>query len=416
LKQSPVVIVGAGLAGLTCARELQRRGVPFVIHEASDGPGGRVRTDLVDGFRLDRGFQVYLTAYPEGQKQLDYAALRFGRFLPGTLVRYGGRFHRVMDPWREPFAALSNLLNPVGSMADKLRIARLRASCMAGSLEDILQRPESTSMEALLDYGFTSNIIERFFQPFFGGIMLDSQLRPSSRFMEYVFRMMAEGDTVLPALGMGAIPQQLADALPVDSIRYGSRVQAISPSEVKTANGETVPASAVVVATEGPEANRLLPGLAHIDSRKVYSMYFAIEGPPPVPDALVVMNGNLEWPIHNLCVPSVVCPDYAPPGHHLLSVSVLGDPNQGAAVVETRVRSQLARWFGSEANHWRLLRTYRILHAHPYTTPSKLEELPVRLDNGVYICGDHRYFPSINAAMENGRHAGDAVARQIFHA
>lgn len=412
----PVRIAGAGVAGLACARELQRRSIPFVIHEASDAPGGRIRTDLLEGFQLDRGFQVYLTAYPEGQKQLDYKALNFGRFLPGTLVRFGGRFHRVMDPWREPFAALSNLLNPVGSMADKLRIARLRASCMAGSLDDILQRPESTSMEALLDYGFTSNIIERFFQPFFGGIMLDSQLRPSSRFLEFVFRMMAEGDTVLPAQGMGAIPAQLAAQLPPDSILYGSRIQALSSRQVTTQSGETLAASAVVVATEGPEANRLIPLLPHVESRKVYCMYFAIEGDAPVKDALVVMNGNLEWPIHNLCLPSVVCPSYAPPGWHLLSVSILGDPNQGEKMIETRVRNQLARWFGSEANHWRLLRTYRILHAHPHTPATPLLEQPLLLDDGVFICGDHRYFPSLNAALENGRHAGDAVARLIFHA
>lgn len=184
MKLKPVLIVGAGLAGLACALELHNKGIEFVIHEASDGPGGRVRTDFVNGFQLDRGFQVYLTAYPEGRRVLNYEALNFGRFSPGAMVRLSGRFHRVMDPWREPFLALSQILNPVGSMKDKLLVARLRAVSLAGTPDDLLQKPETTSMKALQGYGFSQNMIERFFRPFFGGIMLDSQLQVSSRMLE----------------------------------------------------------------------------------------------------------------------------------------------------------------------------------------------------------------------------------------
>lgn len=413
MKRKPVVIVGAGLAGLGCARELHDKGIEFVIHEASDGPGGRVRTDLVNGFQLDRGFQVYLSAYPEGRRVLDYEALKFGRFSPGALVRLSDRFYRVMDPWREPFLALSQILNPVGNMKDKLLVARLRAVSLAGTPDDLLKKPETTSMQALQAYGFSQNMIERFFRPFFGGIMLDSKLQVSSRMLEYVFRMMAEGDTVLPALGMGAIPLQLASKLPEGSIRYGSRVVGVQANQVMLASGEVLDAPAVVVATEGPEAVRLLPDLAALEARKVMTLYFSIQGPAPILDPIILLNGTLEWPIQNACLPSVVCPTYAPAGQHLMSVTVLGDPPQQDHVVETAVRGQLARWLDRDVSGWKLLRIYRIPNAHPVTKPETIEEKPPQLDNGVFVCGDHRFMASIQAALVNGRHAAEAVAAHV---
>ncbi len=414
MNSHPVAIVGAGLAGLGCALELQRRNIPFQLFEASDSPGGRVRTDSVDGFLLDRGFQVYLTAYPEGQQLLDYPSLRFGRFLPGAMVRLDGRFHRVMDPWREPFAALSQILNPVGSMADKLLVARLRASSLAGRPEDILKRPESSSLQALRRYGFSPNMIDRFFRPFFGGIMLDSSLAVSSRMLEYTFRMMASGDTVLPAAGMGAIPAQLAARLPQSSLHFHSPVASVSPNSIRLLNGETIPASAVVVATEGQNACRLLPGqLPPLSARPVMALYFALPGPPPVPDPIIVLNGNPDGPIQNLCLPSLVSPTYAPAGQHLLSVTVLGNPDRPDLTVESEVRSQLSRWFNADTRPWRLLRFYRIPWAHPASQPDSLTERPCLLPSGVFICGDHRFLPSIQAALLNGRHAAESLAAHV---
>ncbi|WP_031498988.1 NAD(P)/FAD-dependent oxidoreductase [Bryobacter aggregatus] len=406
-----IAIVGAGLAGLACGLELARHKIPFVIHEASDGPGGRVRTDHVDGFLLDRGFQVYFTAYPEGQRVLDYETLDFGKFAPGALVRLNGKFHKVMDPWRETFAALNGIFNPVGTFSDKLRVGRLRRSTLSGSPDDLLDRSESTSMKALLDFGFSKPMIERFFRPLFGCIMLDTQLRVSSRMLEYMFRMMATGDTVLPAGGMGAIPAQLAANLPPASIRYNSKVAAVAARKLTLESGETVNADAVVVATEGPEAARLLPLVPPMQSRKMMTLYFKIEGEAPITEPLITLNGNLEWPIQSLCIPSVVNRSYAPAGCHLLSVSILGEPKQDQSHILAIARTQMSRWFGHEAKTWELLRIYQLQHGHPILNPSTIEEKPVRLENGVYICGDHRYFPSMQAALINGRHAAEAVVR-----
>ena len=410
MSSEPVVIVGAGLAGLACAIELHKRQIPFLLLEASHAPGGRVRTDRLDGFQLDRGFQVYLTAYPEGERLLNYKDLQFGRFSPGAMVYLNGSFHRVMDPWREPFAALSGILNPVGSMKDKLLVARLRAVSMAGKPEDLLRKPEKPSHQALQDYGFSQNMIDRFFRPFFGGIMLDAELNVSSRMLEYVFRMMAAGDTTLPAQGMGAIPAQLAAQLPANSIRYGARVEAVSDRVVRLQGNEEISATAVVVATDGPAPAKLLPELAPIESRMAMTLYFSIQGAAPITDPIILLNGDMEWPIQNACIPSLVCPSYAPPGHHLASVVVLGDPGQSDAAIESAVRTQLTRWLKQDLSGWRLLRTYRIRNAHPAYRPETVAEKPTRLKSGVYICGDHRFMPSIQAALVNGRHAAEAVA------
>lgn len=418
---APVIVVGAGLAGLACARELEAKGLECLLLEASDGVGGRVRTDEVDGFLLDRGFQVYLTAYPEGERILNYEALNFQRFTPGAMVRFNGKFHKVVDPWREPFAALASLLSPVGSMADKLRVARLRGSAMAGTPDGLLGRREMSSMELLRDYGFGDNMIERFFQPFFGSVLLDAQLRPSSRMLEYVFRMMAEGDTVLPADGMGAIPQQLASGLKKSGIRMNARVKRVAKNSVELEDGQVFEGSAVVVATEGYEALKLLPPallpeLGNAEGRKVMNLYFSFEGEAPITEPIIILNGNLEWPVQSLCFPSVVAPSYAPEGYQLVSVSVLGNPLQEDRLIESTCRTQMERWFGKEARRWQHMRTYRIPYAHPANSSSKVKELPVKLENGVYICGDHRYFPSINAALVNGRHAAEAVAADLGHA
>ncbi|MEM9667041.1 MAG: FAD-dependent oxidoreductase, partial [Bacteroidota bacterium] len=182
-----VLIIGGGLAGLSCARVLQHQGVSYTLMEASDALGGRVRTDEVDGFLLDRGFQVLLTAYPETERQLDYQRLGLRSFYDGALVFTGRGFQRVADPRRQPSAAWSTLRASVGSVADKLRILRLRQAVTRPPLQTLFERPETSTLDALRTrYGFSDTMIERFFRPFFGGIFLDQSLAASSRMFEFV--------------------------------------------------------------------------------------------------------------------------------------------------------------------------------------------------------------------------------------
>src|SRR5947209_17286008 len=215
------IVIGAGLAGLACARELQRNGREFLVLEASDAPGGRVRTDVVDGFRLDRGFQVLLTEYPECRAFLDYDALNLRTFRPGALVWHSGRFHRLVDPKRHPLESLFSAVDPFISLPDKLRVAKLSAKVLARSSEDLFAEPEAFTIDRLREFNFSDQIIERFIRPFFAGVFLEEQLSTSSRLFEFYFQMFAKGATAVPALGMGEIARQIAQGL---DIRYNEPV------------------------------------------------------------------------------------------------------------------------------------------------------------------------------------------------
>ena len=405
------LIVGAGLSGLCCAKHLMERGLSCQIIEASDAVGGRVRTDHVDGFTLDRGFQVLLTAYPETQRVLDYAALDLHPFYPGALVRFNGRFHRVADPWRHPLDGLRSLLSPIGTTRDKLRVARLRHRVRSGSLDALFNQPEQTTLEALQAAGFSAAMIDRFFRPFLGGVFLERELQTSSRLFEFVFRMFSLGDTALPAAGMGAIAAQLASGFPANTVRLKTHVQSVNPDGMVLDSGESLQARAVVIATEGPEAARLLQELSPPPSRRVTCLYFAADT-PPITDALLILNGDRAGPVNNVCVPSSIASTYAPAGAALISATVLEDAAvQDAALLETAVRAQLSGWFGQSVHRWQHLRTYRLHHALPAQAPPALSspQRPVRLESGLYVCGDHRETASIHGAMVSGRRAAEAI-------
>lgn len=403
------MIIGGGLAGLCCARRLNEAGRRFLIIEAADAVGGRIRTDEVDGFRLDRGFQVFSTAYPEAKKVLDYPALDLRSFEPGALVRYGGRFHALTDPWRRPFRGMRSVFSPIGTLADKLRVARLRSRVLQGSVDDQFGKKETTTLDALYSQGFTDSMVERFFRPFLGGIFLDAELQASSRMFNFVFRTFSTGDATLPAAGMEAIPRQLASKLPPESIRLNTKAMALQDGSIRLETGEVIQARAVVIATELPTACVLLGEPITRGAQGVTCLYFSADH-APIDEPILALNGESQGPVNNLCVPSLLAP-YAPKGRHLVSATVLGVPTQDDPSLELDVRKHLKDWFGPEVEDWQHLRTYRIRHALPNQIPPALSmpERPVRVNDGLYVCGDHRDNASINGAMVSGRRAAEAV-------
>lgn len=404
------VIIGAGLSGLACAYHLKQAGLSYTILESSDGVGGRVRSDIVDGFILDRGFQVLLTAYPDARELLDYDKLCLKSFIPGAQVYYRDEFHTVADPWRRPSDSLKSVFNPIGTFKDKLLIGKLRQSVTSGSLKSLYERKEQSTAELLTQFGFSQNMIDRFFRPFFGGVFFDRTLSTSSKMFEFTFRMFSTGDTSLPAGGMGAISNQLAEKIGKAKIQFNCRVKSLDGQSVTLEDGAMIQSDAIVVATEGPEASRLLYRPMTQKMRSTRCLYFSADK-APFSDPILVLNGGGSELINNLCVPSNVHSSYAPPGKSLISVSVIGRDDLPDDGMQKLVLEQLEKWYGKEVSNWKHLRTYNIKQGLPDFVPPGLAEVekPTRLEKGIYVCGDHRDTASIQGALSSGRRAAQAL-------
>jgi protoporphyrinogen oxidase len=408
-----VVIIGAGLAGLCCARRLLACGVPFQILEASDGVGGRVRTDVVDGFRLDRGFQLFLPAYPEAARVLDYAALNLQRFTPGALVRFGGKFHRVADPRHAFLTAAKSAFNPIGSLRDKLRLAQLKWKLDRVPFDALGTQPDTTTRDFLMhEAGFSDEFITRLAVPFLGGVFLEANLDTSSRFFRFVFQMFAQAAGAVPALGMQEIPEQIARSLPAGSLRLNARVEAIDGNHVRLTSGEVLEASAVVVATESHHAARLTGGLVNAPPwNGNVTLYFAADK-SPIGEPILAINGEGRGVVNSVAVMSDVSSQYAPPGASLISVSMVGVP---PGDLRALAMTELESWYGPSVKSWKFLREYRIPEALPAQGVHALQpwQRPVKLRDGLYIAGDHRDNASIDGAMTSGFRAAQAVMAEV---
>jgi phytoene dehydrogenase-like protein len=394
------------MAGLTCAHYLRQAGVPVQVLEASDAVGGRVRTDRVEGFQLDRGFQILLTAYPEAKRLLDYPALRLGAFRSGAVVRCANGFEEVADPRRALSGIFKTLKAPIGSLADKMRVLKLIADVKSvATASDFFKQPDQDSLTFLREYGWSDRMINSFFRPFFGGIFLEDNLITSSNFLRFVFRQFYEGEAALPAAGMQAIPEQLAAALPAGSVRLNTPVAGMEGTSVRLASGEAIRARQVVLATDARAADHLLGTSSSRSFNTTTCTYFAADR-SPLPRKMLILNPDVNSVVHHIGILSDVTPTYAPEGKTLISVSSQG-PGQ-AEVSEEKIRLVLKEWFGEEVLQWRYLRAYRVKDALVrYGAGSRPEEL--RLREGLYRCGDYTAYPSLNAAMQTGREVAHLI-------
>lgn len=414
-----VVIIGGGLAGLTAAKTLQAHGVNYLLLEASDRVGGRVKTDEWDGFLLDHGFQVFLTAYPEAKKLLDYDRLDFYKFFKGASVKTERGFEKVADPEVHLFDALKSVSNNIGSLQDKLKVLELKETLVHQHSEDYFENLEQSTLSYLQTRGFSQAFIDQFFRPFFGGVFLENQLSTSSRMLEFVYRMFALGDTVLPARGIQAIPNQLAETIPSNALRLNTRITQIQDGIVHIAGGERFSAERILLATDAYDAHTLLPQLPKKAFNAVSCLYFAADE-PPITEPILLLNGLQRGLINNICIPSQVAPSYAPPNKALISITVLAPGKPVDTPEDTlfakQVQQELESWFGSQARHWKHLKTYAIPRALPHcdhvSDTSPLEHTAAS-PCPIYVCGDYRNTPSFNGAMRSGRLAAEAILHDL---
>lgn len=404
-----IIIIGAGLSGLTAANYLHQKGRSVLVLEAAGRPGGRVQTTEQDGFLLDHGFQVLATAYPEARALLDYSALDLRPFKPGALLlQPDGSRGRIGDPIRDPGSLFPTLFAKAGGLSSKLGILRLRNQLARLSAEEVFQREERPTAEVLRgEYGFSEELAARFFRPFYAGIFLEPELRTSRRMFDFVFKMFAEGAVAVPNGGMGQIPLQLAGRLPEGSIRYNSRVAHIEGQHVHLESGAVLSAGKIILATEAtglvkdyaPAVNTRFVSTTHLHFR-------AAEAPLRSP--LIALNTRPTDRVNSLTVMDQVAPGYAPAGQHLLSVAMVGQQMGTDGELFAQAQQELSRWFGQAAAGWQPLHLRRVKYALPAQEHVQ-GQASYKIRDGLYVIGDHLLHGSINGAMQSGREVAEQL-------
>lgn len=404
-----VLVIGAGIAGLTAAKLLKEAGKTVKLIEASNSIGGRIKTDLYQGYLLDHGFQVLLTEYPEAKKILNYNQLHLKAFDPGAIILNEKGITEIGDPLRKPSTLVQTLISPVGSIFDKLKMLGLKLKLAGTSIEQIFEKQEITTWQYLKQVGFSEKMLNQFFKPFMTGIFLENELTTSSRMFEFVFKMFSEGDTAIPAKGMAEIPKQLANSLLKEDILFNEKIIGIDNNRVQTEKGNWYTAKKILIATNAPG----IPAPFRIynsNMHQVINIYFTANK-SPINKPIIVLNASKSKIVNNIAVLDQVSKAYAPEGKSLISVSVI---NQNLLAHESNlpalVLNEIKQWY-PDAINWEYLKTYNIPYALPLDehVVDTTDKAIIRLTDESFICGDHLLNGSINAAMKSGRLAVEAI-------
>ncbi|MFJ3226815.1 NAD(P)/FAD-dependent oxidoreductase [Streptomyces sp. NPDC086783] len=437
-----VVIVGAGAAGLAAAHHLTRAGLTTAVLEAAPHVGGRMATDKVDGFRLDRLGRLLSTSYPELRRTPGLDALALRSFSPGVLLHSEGRHHRAYAPLNPrsargaltvvralasaprlprpagaavrpggPPGTSARPVGPLGRPVDQARLGAALARLAATPPETLLSRPELPAERALSARGFPPRTVEGFLRPLLAALLCDPALTTSSRCADLALHAFATGRLCVPEGGADALPELLAATLPPGTVRTGVHVTAVSTTSVTTRDHGELRCRSLLLATGARAAAGLLPGLRVPAFHPVTVVHHTADE-PPLGEPALLLDADRSGPVAHTAVISQVDPTRAPAGRALITSTVLGTP-PSAADLDSAVRAQLARLYGTSTRRWELLGVHHDPEAVPAMPPPHDLRRPVRLLAGLYVCGDHRGTSTVHGALRSGRRAARALLTDL---
>lgn len=444
VNQADVVVVGAGVAGLAAAHRLTSAGITTVVLEAAPWVGGRMSTEKVDGFRLDRIGQLLSTSHPELRRTPGLDALVLRPFAPGVLVHSEGRHHRAGALVRGSVGGARGALNavralasaprvasaprtgsgaarvraraagarpriPLGGAMDQARLGAALARISATPVERLLARTELPAGHALAARGIPARTVDGFLRPLLAALLYDPELTTSSRCADLALRAFASGRLCVPEGGAEVLPELLARALPPGTVHTGVRVTSVSTTSVTTAGHGVVRCRALLLATGAHTAAELLPGLRVPDFHPATVVHHATDEPPST-GASLLLDADRGGPVAHTAVVSHVDPSRAPAGRTLVSSTVLGAPPDD---VDGAVRAHLARLYDTSTVRWETLAVHHTARAVPAMRPPHDLRRPVRLLAGLYVCGDHRDTSTVQGALHSGHRAASAVLADL---
>lgn len=409
-KTTEIAIIGAGISGLIAALRLEKDGYSPTIYEKSDRAGGRVKTDIVDGYQLDHGFQVLLDAYPKAQEYLDYNALELQEFLPGAQIFKQGKSSILGDPLRSLQLLFPTLFSTIGSFSDKLKIFKLNTTVKKKTLEEIFNEEETTTLTFLKFSGFSEQIIEQFFRPFFSGIFLEPNLETSSRMFQFVYKMFGTGNAVVPKAGMEAIPKQLINKLQRTKFEFNTEVDTITNTEIIFVDGRKITLDYTIIATD---ASPLVPNLRkqQLDWYSSDTLYFTCKI-RKMEKPLIGLISDKEALINNIFYHTSIDTERRG-SEEILSVTVVKEHELSEYELIQKVKEDLKTFCGITTE--RYLKHYPIKMALPKLNNLRYSLMPseTRLTERIFLAGDYLLNGSLNAAMISGEMAAIGVIHTI---
>ena len=410
MNKSKVTIIGGGLSGLIAALVLEENGYTPLILEATDRPGGRLKTDIINGFQLDHGFQVLLSSYPAAQKYLDYDKLDLQYFKSGSHIFINGKQKTIGDPLRDLSVLFPSLFSGIGTLSDKLKVLKLNRALKSKSLIEIFEEDETSTYTYLKSLGFSNCIIENFFRPFFSGIYLETELSTSSRMFEFVFKMFGEGFAVLPKGGIEEIPKQIISKLNRTDIRCNTKVGAVSDSHITLENGDQIESDYIIIATE---AKSMMQNLSepNLDWKSCQTLYFST-AKRKFKQAYIGLVTKKNLLANNLFYHTSL--DMAKKGDgELLSVTVVNETELSEEVLVEKIKKELKEECGID--DLTFIKNYKIKRALPKLDNLKYKVAPLqsKLTDKIFLAGDVQLNSSSNGAIISGETAALGVIEAI---